>query len=288
MVIYISIQLKITIMYLNKIRFILSSAMFTLLLAGCQKMDRPALDPNFPTDENQVTLPGNLRFFASFNGTDGPSPRWNASDSISGNPALLFPLSYEPGVTGNALVGKDGTSALYLNANDFKNATDFSIAFWIKSAAHVGRTEFIFSMVQPGFSWHQSALFILVENQTASNVTMKVGVKDQWLEGNFPKPMFDNNWHHIVYSFNNTAKKMTYYFDGVEVLGLANNQYNVANPVSFADIKNLVIGGWNRHAQQPGPTDDWVKSFTGTIDQFRLYNKPLSASEAMALFTTKQ
>jgi len=275
-------------MYFNKIKFLLSSAVLVLLVAGCQKMDRPELDPNYLTDENQVTLPGDLRFFASFNKTDGISPRWNASDSISSNPALLFPLTYEPGVTGNAIKGADGTAALYLNANDFKNATDFTVAYWIKSAPHPGRTEFVFSLVQPGFAWHSSALFVLVENQTTTSVTMKVGVKDQWLEGTFPRPMFNDNWHHIVYSFNNSAKKMTYYFDGVEVTGLANNQYNVANPVSFTDVKNLVIGGWNKHGQQGGAQDDWIKSFTGTIDQFRLYNKALSASEAMALFTSRQ
>src|SRR6478736_2867610 len=106
-------------MNLNKCKLFLLSATTLLVLGSCQKMDRPELDPNYPTDDNQVLLPGDLRFFASFNGTDGPSPRWNASDSISGNPALLFPLSYEPGITGNGLTGKDGTAALYLNANDF-------------------------------------------------------------------------------------------------------------------------------------------------------------------------
>jgi hypothetical protein len=272
----------------NISKFICVASIAIVVLGSCQKMERPALDPDYPTDDNQVLLPGDLRFFTSFNKTDGPSARWNASDSISGNPALLYPLTYEPGITGNALQGADGKAALYLNANDFKNASDFTVAFWIKSAAHTGRTEFLFSIVQPGFSWHQSALFLLLENQTASSVTMKMGVKDQWLEGNFPKPMFDNTWHHIVYSFNNTAKRMTYYFDGVEVTGLANNQYNVANAVNFTDIKQLVLGGWNRHASQPGPTDGWISSFTGTVDQFRLYNKALSATEAMALFTTKQ
>lgn len=275
-------------MYLKTFRFLLSMAIAAVVIAGCQKMERPALDPNYPTDDNQVLLPGDLRFFASFDKTDGISPRWNASDSISGNPALLFPLSYEPGITGNAIKGADGTAALYLNANDFKTATDFSVSFWIKSPAHTGRTEFLFSLVEPNFSWHSSALFLLLENQTASSVTMKFGVKDQWLEGTFPKPMFDNNWHHMVYSFNNTAKKMTYYFDGAEVTGLAAGQYNVANAVSFSGIKNLVLGGWNRHGSQPGPTDSWISSYTGLVDQFRLYNKALSATEAQALFTTRQ
>ena len=104
------------------------SATTMLILGSCQKKERPGLDPNYPTDDKQVLIPGDLRFFASFNKTDGPSLRWNATDSISSNPALLYPLSYGAGITGNALKGSDGDAALYLNANDFKTATNFSIA----------------------------------------------------------------------------------------------------------------------------------------------------------------
>src|ERR671913_501865 len=133
-------------MYLKKFRHLLTIGIVTAFVAGCQKMERPALDPNYPTDDNQVLLPGDLRFYTGFNKTDGASPRWNAFDSISGNPALLFPLTYEAGASGNAIQGADGTAALYLNANDFKDATDFSVAFWIKSPPHDGRTEFLFSL----------------------------------------------------------------------------------------------------------------------------------------------
>lgn len=254
------------------------------VLGGCQKMERPELG-DYPTDE---PLPGgDLRFFLPFGGTE-EFPRLNSRDSISGHPAQISQLQLVPGITGDAIQGADGKAALYIDANDFKNATDFSIAFWIKSEAHANRTEFIFSLVQPGFSWHQSSLFILVEHQTASSVTMKVGVKDQWLEGTFPRPMFDNQWHHIVYSYNNTAKKMTYYFDGAEVTGLTAVQTNVNNSVSFAGSTSFILGGWNKHGGKAGPGDDWIKSFTGILDQFRLYNKPLSASEALALYNTKQ
>ena len=262
------------------------TALALLMLNSCQKMDRPELDPNFPTDQ---PLPGgDLRFFVPFGGTEAFS-RLNSRDSISGHPAQISPLSVVPnGITGDALQGADGKAATYLDANDFKATSSFTMAFWMKSAARAGRTEFIMSLVQPGFAWHSSSLFILVENQTPTSVTMKVGVKDQWLEGNFNRPMFDDQWHHIVYSFNNAAKKMTYYFDGVEVTGLSNAQYNVANSVSFTGASNLILGGWNKHGGAGGASDDWVKSYNGLIDQFRLYNRALSASEAMALFTSKQ
>jgi hypothetical protein len=277
----------------NKISFLLASVLAILVVSSCQKMKRPELGSDYPTDDHQTLLGGPLRFYASFNGTTGASPRWNATDSISSNPALLFPDTYVPGVNGNAIKGTDNAAILYLNANDFKSAKSFTISFWIKNAAAVGRTEFLFSLVDKTYGWSNSAAFVLVENQTATNTTMKFGLMDQWLEGTFNKPMFDGSWHHMVYVYDETSSKMTYYFDGTLVTGMTSTQTDVkngANPrgaVDFTAAKNLVIGGWNKHAGIVGPTDDWVKSYSGSLDQFRMYNKALTATEVQALYTSR-
>jgi hypothetical protein len=270
----------------SKITNLLMVAASIAIFSSCQKMDRPKLGEVI-TDAGGGLPEGPLRFYTGFNKTDGPSPRWNAQDSVSGSPALLFPLSYAPGISGNAMKGADNAAALYLNANDFKSATSFSISYWVKNTAQGGRTEFLFSLVQPNYSWTNSALFVLVENQTATSTTMKIGLKDQWLEGTFNKPMFDGNWHHIVYSYDAPSAKMTYYFDGQVVTDMNNTQTNGPAGVNFNGITNVVLGGWNKHAGQPGPTDDWVKSYSGLLDQFRMYNKALSASEVQALFNSK-
>src|SRR6476620_11278506 len=109
----------------NKIANILLMAAVVAAIGSCQKIDRPGLG-EVVTDGGKGLPTGSLRFFTSFNKTDGPSPRWN----------------------------------------DFDKASSFSIAFWIKNAAQTGRTEFLFSLVQPNFSWTNSAAFVLVENQT--------------------------------------------------------------------------------------------------------------------------
>ena len=285
----------------NKIHLFLSSTLILLMMAGCQKMEHPQLPADYPTDDNQVLLPGDLRFFASFNNTTGVSPRWNANDSISTNPALLFPASYEPGITGNGIKGVDNKARLYLNANDFKTATSFTVAFWMKNT-DAGRTEFLFSLKDDTYSgWHRSGMFLMLEHGNATATTLKFGLMDQWLEfpdGNkFPRPLLDGNWHHLAFSYDQTTSKMSYYFDGVIVPAPASasdvkNVQTAGNPprgaVNFANASNLVIGGWNKHAKLAGPSDDWIKSYTGNLDQFRLYNKALSAAEIMTLFTSKQ
>ncbi|MEK7200038.1 MAG: hypothetical protein AAB212_08990, partial [Bacteroidota bacterium] len=67
---------------------------------------------------------------------------------------------------------------VYPSANDFKAVTSFSLAFWVKNTAQVGRTEFLFSLVDNTYGWHNSALFLLMENQTATKTTMKLGLMD--------------------------------------------------------------------------------------------------------------
>jgi hypothetical protein len=123
---------------------------------------------------------------------------------------------------------------------------------------------------------------------------MKFGLMDQWLEGDFNKPMFDGNWHHMAYVYDHTTSKMNYYFDGALVTGLTTTQTDVKKngaprgAVDFSKASNFVIGGWNKHAGLAGPGDDWIRSFSGNLDQFRLYTKALSASEVQALYTSKK
>lgn len=276
----------------NSFKILLPALALSMVMGGCDKKKHPSLG-EYDTDDNQTLLSGDLRFFASFNKTDGSSARWNAYDSISSNPALLFPLTYEAGITGNSIKGKDNSSILYLNANDVKEATSLSISFWLKNTAQAGRTEFLFSLADDTYGWSHSAAFVLVENQTASSTTMKFGLMDQWLEGTFSKPVFDGSWHHIAYVYDQSTSKMAYYFDGVAVTGMTATQTDVKNgsnprgALNLTTIKNLVLGGWNKHSGLAGPTDDWVKSYTGNMDQFRIYNKALTASEVLALFNGK-
>ena len=56
----------------------------------------------------------------------------------------------------------------------------------------------------------------------------------------------------------------------------------------FSSAYKLILGGWNKHGGSDGPTDDWIRTFSGAMDQFRLYGKALSAAEVSALFNSKR
>ncbi|TXT27869.1 MAG: hypothetical protein FD136_2074, partial [Chitinophagaceae bacterium] len=84
------------------------------------------------------------------------------------------------------------------------------------------------------------------------------------------------------------------YFDGSVVTGLTAAQTDAKNggaprgAVDFTKASNLVLAGWNKHASVTGPTDDWISSYKGAMDQFRLYSKALTATEVSALYNGKQ
>jgi hypothetical protein len=283
----------------NKIAILFLIAAATAVFSSCQKMDKPELGEVI-TDDGKTLPEGPLRFYAGFNKTDGPSARWNAYDSISESPALLFPLSYSDGINGKALQGKAGEAALYLNANDFGNATSFTIAFWFKRAVN-SNAEFFFSLKDdraPYSGWARNSMFMMAEKGTPTAATVKVYLMDQWLE--FPnsnqlkKPFFDGNWHHWAMTYDETTSKMNYYFDGALVTDApasATDVKNAGNPRGALDLKganNLIIGGTNKHVGLKGPSDDWMKSFEGSLDQFRMYNALLPAAEIKSLFDKKQ
>ena len=273
--------------FLSTLSLVLS---LMIILAACQKMKRPSLG-EYAKDANAPGGP--LKFYAAFDGTS-PDVLRNAVDSVRANFAATNPLSSINGISGKAVQGADGKAITWTSANDFKTSTSFSIALWMKNTAQVGRTEFVFSLADDKYGWHHSAIFLLVENQTATKATMKLAIMDQWLEGDFNKPLFDGQWHHIVYSYDQATSKMTYYFDGAVVTGLTATQTDVKKSgtprgaVDFSSAYKLILGGWNKHGGSDGPTDDWIKTFSGAMDQFRLYGKALSATEVSALFNSKR
>lgn len=261
----------------------------SVLLFSCDKKERPALS-DYPADANPPGGP--LKFYAAFDGTTA-DPLMNAVDSVRANFASTNPLASADGVSGKAIQGTGADAIKYSTANDFKNATSCAISFWVNNTVNPN-TELYFSLVDKDF-WHASSAFLLVEHAAIDKCTFKFALQDHWVEYNgqsFNKPLFDGNWHHLVFSYDETTSKLSIYFDGTEVPtpGTQGNFTTGGAPMGALDLQsaaNLIVGGWNKHASVEGPTDDWIKGFSGKMDQFRLYGKALSASEVLALYNSR-
>ncbi|MFT3682239.1 MAG: LamG domain-containing protein [Ferruginibacter sp.] len=260
------------------------------IMAGCQKMERPALG-NYPVDKYDPTGP--LRFYTAFDITDA-DPLQQAKDSVFENTPLDNPLAQVDGVSGKGIQGSDGHAIKYPSANLFSTATSCTIALWVNNTVNPN-TELYFSLVDKDY-WHASSAFLLVEHAKIDACTFKFALMDHWVEytnQSFTKPLFNGQWHHMAFVYDETTSKLSIYFDGVEVPtpGTSGNFTKDGAPLGKLNLKNgsnLVIGGWNKHAGLDGPTDDWIKSYSGKMDQFRLYARALSASEVLALYNSKQ
>lgn len=273
---------------------ILKNAFFVLVffigVSGCKKTTRPALgdfpkdiDPHFPLYPG-----GPLKFYAAFDGTT-TNPLMNAVDSIRASFPSDNPLVAVAGINGKAIQG-NGTKAIkYPSANDFKGVTSCTISMWINNAVNAN-TELLFSLTSKDY-WHGSAAFLLLEHATPVKCQLKFALQDHWVEyiDNFNKPLFDGNWHHLAFTYDETTSTVKVYFDGTEVPTPASAAVNFAGvgKLNLGNATNLVIGGWNKHAGLSGPTDSWISAFTGKMDQFRMYGKVLSASEVTALYNSK-
>jgi hypothetical protein len=272
--------------YKNKItKYTVILVAVGLLVGGCKKLDRPVLG-DYPKDANPPGGP--LKFYVAFDGTTN-NPLMNAVDSIRANFPSSNPLASIAGVNGKAVQGVIDKAIKYPSANDFKDATSCTISMWVNNSVNPN-TEFLFSLVDKDY-WHGSSAFLLAEHATPTKCQLKFALMDHWVEyiDNFNEPLFNGQWHHLAFTYNETTSTVKVYFDGTEVplpAGAAGNFAGLGK-LNLKHASNLVLSGWNKHAGLDGPTDSWISAFTGKMDQFRLYNKVLTATEIQALYNSK-
>ncbi|MGE5108470.1 MAG: LamG domain-containing protein [Sphingobacteriales bacterium] len=259
---------------------------------ACKKVDKPALG-SYPPD---ITLPGGpLRFYTSFDGNKGPFPRYDVGDSISGYPAIVDDFTTITGVTGNAVQGAAGAQLYYLDANDFvTTAQSFTVAFWEKrNGMPNGEAEFIFSISSSNGYWAGTSMMLFFDHAGAGATNdlavlkfllVDKTVSDAWLTwegGNKISGIQDNKWHHLVFAYDATTSKLTLYVDGVANANVPQWGSHGGVNLDASKVTSLKIG------TRPKEDLGWGRSWTGGLDQFRLYNKALTASEVLALFNSK-
>jgi len=279
---------------------LLLSPVIVIGVSSCQKMSRPALG-DYPKDV-PVTPTTELRFYVPFDSTKPEDKQINIrfKDSISQYPSF-FPdnsIGVTDGTHGTAVQLSPGNAVKYISANDFAaTAQSYTLAMWVKSpGVPHSNPQFVMSLVDKDY-WHNSGMFLLFDHDgagsTADSAAVSFVVKDNWYvfhnKDRIPH-IYDKAWHHLAFVYDHTTSKLTTYVDGHALTGLSNDATGVmtgALNLTPSSVSNMVIGGWNKHVAIAGPTDSWIDSYPGVIDQFRLYNKALSAADVLALYNTK-
>lgn len=277
-----------------------------LAITSCQKLYRPPLgeifeDPDPPAFnplkalwafENNVTDQGESGFSATTNGIT----------YVAGNKGQAINF----GTNGYVLVKTDGDTTKHPNGyigipkDTILNLGSFTISFWMNVPGPIqDGAQGVFSFSNSKEFWGNFDMFL--ENHSKAGDPSEVFIKmhmfndgaanrEQWIEGDGLKiPGVLGKWTHIAVTYNAADAKMTVYKDGAQV-NTRNLDGGNYGPIKFKDFNGLVLGN---HQFQTTPSltnhgpEGWATSLKGPMDQFRIYNRPLSAGEITTLFNSK-
>lgn len=254
---------------------------FGFAITSCQKMDRPALG-DYPKDVNPPGGP--LKFYAALDGT--------SVDSIRANFATDNNVTYVEGVNGKAAKFDSLTKGyiLFPSANDFGSQTNFSVSLWI-NAGTINQKDHknadgIFAFGKTSDFWGNLTLFADTDPSISDSMVLKVVLAGNFVTYEGPRriaKMYDNNWHHLVFTYDAASSTYIFYLDGAKY-----DQRNVPG-VAFKDPSVVVLGGFQQAANIQGDYagNSWMSPFNGAIDQVRLYGTVLTAAEVTGLYNGK-
>jgi len=283
----------------------------SLTLVQCTKVEKdddftpgapPPVEGGF-TNSSEIE-PASLVAYFPFDG--------NAEDSkgtITGGAAVGSP-TYTAGRKGQAYQGKNGAYIAYTNPGALTDLTSFTVSFWINTEKHDGGAQGVFYLTRPGSFWGN--FFVLIEGNTSTsnkmltklhfekNVVPAISNNEQWLE--LPEALRPDNmysgWRLITYTYDETTSKVAFYANGQRITIDENNagtiidrtdrKANDTTPLgalSFKDAAKFVIGGYQNHTGLPyGGAEPWMLTYTGKLDEMRIYKKALTAQQIVALF----
>lgn len=279
----------------NNLKTLLSVLLIAVVATSCQKMDKPELG-NYPVDANPPNGP--LKFYVAFDGTT-TNPLMNAVDSIRANFPSDNPFTTVDGIKGKGVTGVNQKFIKYPSFNSWASSSSFTISIWYKKDGQTKNNngtngpEYLLSMkAVNNFHWSNAVGFVFLEgNNTACAIkTMFVSnAGDAWFTwegGQSIAGLCDNNWHHLVLTYDETNSQVKLYIDGVQNPNVKTWGGHGALNLATSKISEFRIGA--------GPStsyasDDWLAcTFKGSLDQLRMYSTVLTQAEIQALFTAKQ
>ncbi|MBA4166274.1 MAG: LamG domain-containing protein [Chitinophagaceae bacterium] len=304
-------------MKLNNIKACLvAGGWITLSLTACTKSetddtfragDPPAIAGGY-TNSSEVA-PGDLVAYFPFDGTID-----DAKGSVTGG-VQHGAVSFTEGRKGQAYQGAADAFISYSNPGSIAGLTSFTVAFWIKTEKHLDGAQGVFMLSrQDGAFWGN--LFATIEGTRSSDNKMQmkfhfekpsVQNAEHWIapgDKYWPDDMY-GAWRHIAYTYDEATSKVTRYISG-NIAALPDNpapggdgdivdQTATGDPgkagsvplgaLAFKDAKDFVIGGFQNHLGMPyNGLESWMINYTGSLDEFRVYKKALSATEVAALY----
>jgi len=276
---------------INHFSAITIAALFIgMTFSSCDKED----DDPYAGKTNPSTIAStNLIAYFPFDGS--------AEETIAAlTPSAQPKVTYVAGRRGEAYQGADGACLLYNlpTASKMKSLKSFSVAMWFKSPLVTGDPEPIFFQIgkSDDLYWGNLTLALNRLDATSDSLQLKAfflknGAEWSGQHVGYSNTAFKiNKWMHLVFEYDATTSKYMIYKDGVKVVtndGVENRKAGsdgtALGDLVFANADKINIGSW-RPKSEGTATDSWMGWFLGNLDELRVYDKALSATEAKALY----
>jgi len=264
-----------------------------LVMASCKKDE----DPNAGKTDPSTIATTNLVAYFPFDGV-------GTEEIASLTPTVTTGVTYVEGRRGQAYQGANQARLRYTlpAASKLKTLTSFSIAMWIKSPLVTGDPEPTIFEIGKSSDLFWGNLKLGLERLTATADSLKLktffykdGAVWSGQHISYSDPLFMiNRWMHLVYQYDGATSKFMIYKDGVKVVTNdgVENRWAAGDDVSprpalgnmaFVNADVINIGAW-RPKSEGTATDAWMGWFVGNLDELRVYDKALTATEVKALY----
>ena len=289
----------------NKSIFLLSFVLASTLFVGCEdsidKVNSPIPYESIGGYENSDDVAAaHLVSKFSFDGNIADSKN-SITDGTGTN------VTYETGIKGEAYKGSASSFIAYNTvANSVINLKSITVSMWIKTEPHTGGAQSLFMLPKKTDFWGNiftliegtgPATTMLMKNHIQKDVTPSIPWSGQFIEHggtNVLNNMF-GAWKHVIWTYNGTSSTYSMYIDGQKLdLPASIAKRYASDPatggVGFGDlasseVSKFIIGGYQQHLGAPwGSADGWMLHYTGSMDEFRIYDAALTDNEAVALY----
>lgn len=290
---------------INRHKRITTVALSFIVISLFTQCTKPQTDDDFPVGDPPPVAGGfvnsseisaaNLVAHFTFDGTVA-----DIKGAVTGGVASGT-TSFVPGRKGQAYKGSPNGFISYSNPGPIAGLQSFTVAMWINTQKHDGGAQGVFTLAkQDGSFWGNFFLMIEGNNSSSNQMFMKLHFeknnapfKEHWIEpaNEFRPDDMYGAWRHIAWTYDAATSKVGWYINGQPKELPPNAADRKADgtgtplgALNFKDATKFVIGAFQNQLGAPfNSPESWMLPYTGMLDEFRIYNKALTAQEINAI-----
>src|SRR5581483_7971921 len=163
----------------------------------------------------------------------------------------------------------------YAPASDFTGLSNKTLSAWVLPTGSGSLGETIFTTMAKGKNAPAGYWFGLGPGNYTPAFTMADGTRNEtaWAS----RGLAPNEWHHVAASYNNATRGASFWIDGAPA-GTSTLSLVTLGVITASFARS---GG---EATNPDPVGGHQAGFHGTLDELHVYRRPITDSEALALY----